>query len=140
LLWGTPVPSLRNVIVAVLFHRNGDGLRVSNNSIASAALIGKTVGQLVVFRFPPPEVKTGLPELTPLRHFCSRAGLLDIFEIVRRGHFSQKRAAIGDPLRKWALVLAPPIGVTIATATAAARLTLGATRHRVPQGRLARLV
>jgi hypothetical protein len=31
----------------------------------SAALIGKTVGQLVVFRCPPPEVKMGFPELTP---------------------------------------------------------------------------
>jgi hypothetical protein len=36
----------------------------------------------------PLEVKTGLPELTPLRRYLSsRAALLAIFEIVRRGHF-----------------------------------------------------
>jgi hypothetical protein len=36
----------------------------------------------------PLEVKTGLPELTPLRRYLSRrAALLDIFETVCRGHF-----------------------------------------------------
>src|SRR5215468_563590 len=62
------------------------------------------------------------------RQQSSGAALLDILKPCAGG-FLAKRAAIGDPLRKWALVLAPPIGVTIATATAAARLTLGATRH-----------
>jgi hypothetical protein len=36
----------------------------------------------------PLEVKTGLPEQTPLRRYLSRrAALLDIFETVCRGHF-----------------------------------------------------
>jgi hypothetical protein len=39
----------------------------------------------------PHEVKTGLPELTPLRRYLSsRAGLLDIFETMRWGHFWAK--------------------------------------------------
>jgi hypothetical protein len=38
----------------------------------------------------PLEVKTGLPELTPLRRYLSRrAALLDIFETVWRAHFLQ---------------------------------------------------
>jgi hypothetical protein len=38
----------------------------------------------------PPEVKTDLPELIPLRRYLSgRAALLDIFETVCRAHFLQ---------------------------------------------------
>jgi hypothetical protein len=38
----------------------------------------------------PLEVKTGLPELTPLRRYLSsRAALLDIFETVWWAHFLQ---------------------------------------------------
>jgi hypothetical protein len=38
----------------------------------------------------PPEVKTDLPELIPLRRYLSgRAALLDIFETVSRAHFLQ---------------------------------------------------
>ena len=57
---------LPNVIVAVLFHRNGGGLRVFNSSkvCLGAALIGKTVGQRAK------------------GHLSSREALLGIFETV----------------------------------------------------------
>jgi hypothetical protein len=38
----------------------------------------------------PPEVKTDLPELIPLRRYLSsRAALLEIFKTMWRGHFLQ---------------------------------------------------
>jgi hypothetical protein len=65
---GTPAPSLPNVIVAVLFHRNG-------------ALIGKTAGQLGVFTCPARFFSARNQDgLIPLRRYFSiRAALLDIF-------------------------------------------------------------
>jgi hypothetical protein len=79
------------------------------------------------------EVKTGLPELTPLRRYLSRrAALLDFFGTVCRGAFLAKRAAIGDPLRK--RVLRSLFSVALAILRAAERQTLDATRHHAVSG------
>jgi hypothetical protein len=79
------------------------------------------------------EVKTGLPELTPLRRYLSRrAALLDIFETVCPGVISGKTSGNRGPLRK--RVLRSLFSVALAILRAAERRTLDATRYHGASG------
>jgi hypothetical protein len=62
---GDARPVLPNVVVAVLFHRNGGGLRVFNSLKVERRLNWQNRWPTGRFPLPPPEVKMGFPELTP---------------------------------------------------------------------------
>jgi hypothetical protein len=81
---GDTRPVFPNVIVAVLFQRNGSGLRVFYRSLIERRLNWQNRWDLF-----PPEVKTGLPELTPRCAVTSAAATVysTFFEAIWWGHF-----------------------------------------------------
>ena len=99
-------PVLPNVIVAVLFLRNGGGLRVFQQfkSLIERCLNWQNRWPTGLFSVAhdlfPPEVKTGLPELTPAAPLPLRPrSFYSTFLKSCAGDISGKTRAIGDPLR-----------------------------------------